>query len=608
MGVISRVPAYSLVFTALDMPLYWQAAQRIPDLASILDEKRAEEPPSHAGQLVQQRLEAPSKPMQPQPPVPMPKLSIPAATTSAPASTQGEQQSRVTQVVPPTAAGVRSLPGSTAASLTGSQPIERTPSMSSEPSSSASLGMGGRLSTAPPFGRDGQRKGSRGSRQTRPQVDAKEPADASARSQAQRLQQPRTNWGARPDSRGGKPGGRGPSGFASLPSPAYMSRAAAQMYSAGFQQVPIPQQPIYYSASTPVYYPPAAYGLPTAAPGMTQMLGNSLRLQIEYYFSAENLQKDFFIRSMMDDQGWVLATVVAQFNRVRRLTPDLTVVIGAVTGSSIVETSSDGTYFRAHDNPEQWVLPVERRDPTVQQRKVPVTMFSPSGAAVTALVPQPPRSLPSRTSSGSSRAGFEQGPSGSGSAAGSKQRRRSMDGTASSVPLPPPPPMQRRASIEIDALRKREVRIYGTPVDVLQLGPGNLQLHRFGQTRICSVFARERLACDGLLHACPASSALHWVCRRRMAALRQLLLLLQLLLKRERALVLWLSSRCIDMIGLPASRMLISAPPAASSLGNRCGPSMAIVLPSIWYDNQVSCPTPGLSTSDALSRAGPEQG
>ena len=434
-----------------------QAAQKTPDLASILDEKRAEAPPSQAGQLVQQRLEAPSKPAQPQPPAP--KLSVPAATASAPASTQGEEQSRETRVVPPTAAGVRSLPGSTAGSLAGSQPIERTPSMSSEPSSSASLGMGGRLSTAPPFGRDGQRKGSRGSRQSRPQADAKEPLDASARSQAQRLQQPRQAWGARPDSRGAKLGGRGPSGFTSLPSPAYMSRAAAQMYGAGFQQVPAPQQPIYYSASTPVYYPPAAYGLQPAA---TQMLGNTLRVQIEYYFSPENLQKDFFIRSNMDDHGWVLATVIAQFNRVRRLTPDLTVVVGAVTGSSIVETSPDGTYFRAHDNPEQWVLPVERRDPTVQQRKVPVTMFSPSGAAVTALVPQPPRSQPSRTSSGSSRAGPEQAPSGPGSAAGSKQRRRSTDGNVSSLPQPPPPPMQRRASNEADALKRREVCILAT--------------------------------------------------------------------------------------------------------------------------------------------------
>ena len=411
---------------------------------------------------MQQRLEAPSKPTQQQPPAPVPKLSVPAATASAPASTQGEEQSRETRVVPPTAAGVRSLPGSTAGSLAGSQPIERTPSMSSEPSSSASLGMGGRLSTAPPFGRDGQRKGSRGSRQSRPQADAKEPLDASARSQAQRLQQPRANYGARPDSRGAKLGGRGPSGFTSLPSPAYMSRAAAQMYGAGFQQVPAPQQPIYYSASTPVYYPPAAYGLPTAAPGMTQMLGNTLRVQIEYYFSPENLQKDFYIRSNMDDHGWVLATVVAQFNRVRRLTPDLTVVVGAVTGSSIVETSPDGTYFRAHDNPEQWVLPAERRDPTVQQRKVPVTMFSPSGAAVTALVPQPPRSQPSRTSSGSSRAGFEQAPSGPGSAAAGKQRRRSTDGNVSSAPQPPPPSMQRRASNEADALKKREVCIPAT--------------------------------------------------------------------------------------------------------------------------------------------------
>lgn len=440
---------------ALQLSHCVQAAQRMPDLASILDQKRPEAPPSQVGQLVQQRLQTPTKPAQPPPPAP--KLSFPIATASAPASTQGEEQIRDTQPVTPTTAGLQSLPVSAAVSHASTQRIERTPSMSSEPSSSASLGMNGRLSTAPPFGRDGQRKGSRGSRQGRPQADTKESLDVSARSQGQRIQQPRASWGARPDSRQGKLGGRGTSSFTSLPSPAYMSRAAAQMYGGGFQQVQNPQHPIYYSASTPVYYPPAAYGLPSAGPGMTQMLGDSLRIQIEYYFSLQNLQKDFFLRSMMDDHGWILATVIAQFNRVRRLTPDLTVVIGAVRNSTIVETSPDGTYFRAHDNPEQWVLPVERRDPTVQQRKVPVTMYSPSGAAVTALVPQPPRSLPSRTSSGSSRAAFEQAQSSSVSAAGGKERRRSLDGAGNSVSQPPPPPIQQRAGIETDVLRTDEV-------------------------------------------------------------------------------------------------------------------------------------------------------
>ena len=445
-----------------------QAAQKTSDLASILDEKRTEAPPAQTGQAMQQRLEASSKAgKQLQPAPPAPKAVIPAATASAPASTQGEEQSKaVVQRGPSATTGIQSMPASTAGSHASSQPIERTPSMSSEPSSSsASLGMGGRISTAPPFVRDGQRagKGARGTRQSRPQAE-KDIVDAAARAQGQgqgqRLQQPRSNWGARPDARAGKAGGRGAGGFASLPSPAYMNRAAVQMYGAGFLPMQNPQQPMYYSASTPVYYPPAAYGLPSAAPAMSQMLTESLRIQIEYYFSAQNLQKDFFLRSMMDDHGWILATVIAQFARVRRLTPDLTVVVGAVRSSTVVQTSADGTYFRALDNPEQWVLPVERRDPTVLQRKVPVTMLSPSGAAVTALVPQPqpPRSLPSRTSSGSSRAGVE--PQGApGSAAAGRQRRRSVDSPGSSAPLqPPPPPMQHRDSPNADVLQTDEVR------------------------------------------------------------------------------------------------------------------------------------------------------
>ena len=43
----------------------------------------------------------------------------------------------------------------------------------------------------------------------------------------------------------------------------------------------------------------------------------------EYYFSAENLQKDFFLRRQMDSEGYVPLTVVGRFNRVRALTQDI---------------------------------------------------------------------------------------------------------------------------------------------------------------------------------------------------------------------------------------------------------------------------------------------
>ncbi|XP_042385015.1 la-related protein 1C-like [Zingiber officinale] len=38
--------------------------------------------------------------------------------------------------------------------------------------------------------------------------------------------------------------------------------------------------------------------------------------QIEYYFSTENLCKDFFLKTSMDNQGWVPVSLIAGFNRV----------------------------------------------------------------------------------------------------------------------------------------------------------------------------------------------------------------------------------------------------------------------------------------------------
>ena len=42
----------------------------------------------------------------------------------------------------------------------------------------------------------------------------------------------------------------------------------------------------------------------------------------EYYFSDDNLQKDFFLRNQMDDEGFVPISVIAGFNRLQALTQD----------------------------------------------------------------------------------------------------------------------------------------------------------------------------------------------------------------------------------------------------------------------------------------------
>lgn len=117
-----------------------------------------------------------------------------------------------------------------------------------------------------------------------------------------------------------------------------------------------------------IFYPPAAYGVLNApggplTPGATkQQIMETVRKQIDYYFSLENLVKDIFLRSKMDENGWIPLAVVANFNRVRMLTPDLVLIVDAMRESSVVEVSKDGTMLRARDKWTQWILPPQQRD------------------------------------------------------------------------------------------------------------------------------------------------------------------------------------------------------------------------------------------------------
>ena len=47
----------------------------------------------------------------------------------------------------------------------------------------------------------------------------------------------------------------------------------------------------------------------------------------DYYFSDENLQRDFFLRRKMDSDGWIPISLVASFHRVQMLTQDVTFMI-----------------------------------------------------------------------------------------------------------------------------------------------------------------------------------------------------------------------------------------------------------------------------------------
>lgn len=157
------------------------------------------------------------------------------------------------------------------------------------------------------------------------------------------------NWGqsGRGESRGrGSRGGRGGGG-------AYGRQAQQQQAFVPLVPPPQPQvqqslmpvdavaphgapagmrSPQYFPMASPMFYPPAAFGIPArSVPGAPTVSNNQLqeavRRQIEYYFSVQNLCRDIFLRSKMNDGGWIPVHLVASFNRVRMLTPDISVII-----------------------------------------------------------------------------------------------------------------------------------------------------------------------------------------------------------------------------------------------------------------------------------------
>ncbi|XP_027355233.1 la-related protein 1C-like [Abrus precatorius] len=83
--------------------------------------------------------------------------------------------------------------------------------------------------------------------------------------------------------------------------------------------------------------PPPAMFFPVAETPLTNTIAN----QIDYYFSDVNLVKDEFLRSNMDEQGWVPISLIASFPRVRSLTSNIKLILDSLRTSTVVEVQGD---------------------------------------------------------------------------------------------------------------------------------------------------------------------------------------------------------------------------------------------------------------------------
>lgn len=121
-------------------------------------------------------------------------------------------------------------------------------------------------------------------------------------------------------------------------------------------------------------YQPGNQGIMSAMPYNPMMeemypsLLGMLQIQLEYYFSIENLCKDLHLRKAMDSQGFVPLHLVMSFNRMKALTTDPRMVYLACRSIPQVELIHiDGVdrIRRRDDNPTdgwpKWVLDMDLR-------------------------------------------------------------------------------------------------------------------------------------------------------------------------------------------------------------------------------------------------------
>ncbi|KAM4809128.1 la-related protein 1B isoform 2-T2 [Rhinophrynus dorsalis] len=85
------------------------------------------------------------------------------------------------------------------------------------------------------------------------------------------------------------------------------------------------------------------------------ILKEYLKRQIEYYFSLENLERDFFLRRKMDVEGFLPLSLIAGFHRVQSLTTDIDLICKALKNSTEVEIVDQK--IRKKVDPEKWPIP-----------------------------------------------------------------------------------------------------------------------------------------------------------------------------------------------------------------------------------------------------------
>ncbi|KAK4019727.1 hypothetical protein OUZ56_001736 [Daphnia magna] len=122
---------------------------------------------------------------------------------------------------------------------------------------------------------------------------------------------------------------------------------------------------------------PAVLQPHTKSVGDASVVKDLVRKQVEYYFSEDNLQRDFFLRRKMDSEGYLPISLIASFHRVQALTQDVSLVIQALQQSSLLKIK-DLVKVRTVNDPEKWPILPE----TIKSEEQPETIMTSTGGSL----------------------------------------------------------------------------------------------------------------------------------------------------------------------------------------------------------------------------------
>ncbi|PVU89054.1 hypothetical protein BB559_005257 [Furculomyces boomerangus] len=114
-----------------------------------------------------------------------------------------------------------------------------------------------------------------------------------------------------------------------------------------------PRKYNYYNSYAPT---PAPLPEPLPSSDNDESVKSFVRKQIEYYFSIENLLKDLFFRSKMDQDGYVDLNLLASFNRIRSVISSTETIVSSLESSAILELNDSRDKIRLRNDREKWIL------------------------------------------------------------------------------------------------------------------------------------------------------------------------------------------------------------------------------------------------------------